>query len=103
MNKPRVMSSKAASLYAAANGNLYSFSFLNQDKSTGHIPEADIFDVQLQLYKVNPDHHGAFHKHGSCINTPLPDVKIFGDGSTPNGFSNEVCLDKQTTNLLLLF
>ena len=76
--------------------------FLNQDKSKGDIPAAGIADVQLQLYKVNPDHHNAFHNHGACINTPLPNRKIFGNGSTPNAFPSEVCLDKQTTNIIFI-
>ena len=70
------------------------FFFSNQDKSTGDIPAAGIADVQLQLYKKNRDHHSALHNHGAS----LPDVKICGNGSTPNGFPNEVCLDKQTTD-----
>jgi len=72
--------------------------FSNQGKSTGDIPEAGIADVQLQLYNVNPDHHTAFHNHSAS----LPDVKICGNGSTPNGFPNAVCLDKQTTNILFI-
>ena len=79
---------------------MYSIFFSNQDKSTGDIAAAGIADDQLQLYKVNPNHHGSFHNHGACINTSLPDVKIRKNGSTPNGFPSEVCLDKQTTNLL---
>ena len=74
------------------------FFFSNQDKSTGDIPAAGIADVQLQLYKKNPDHHSALHNHGAS----MPDVKICGNGSTPNGFPNEVCLDKQTTNILFI-
>ena len=78
----------------------FCFFFSNQDNFTGDIPAAGIADVQLQLYKVNPNHHRAFHNHGVCINTPSPIVKICKNGSTSNGFPSEVCLDKQTTNLL---
>ncbi|CAH3189728.1 unnamed protein product [Porites lobata] len=55
------------------------------DNTTGDIPAAGIADVQLQLYKKNRDHHSALHNHGAS----LPDVKICGNGSTPNGFPNE--------------
>ena len=79
------------------------FFFSNQDKSKGDIPAAGFADGQLQIYKVNHDHHRAFHNHGASINTPLSDGKIPGNGSTPNGFPSEVCLDKQTTNIIFIF
>ncbi|CAH3142152.1 unnamed protein product [Porites evermanni] len=62
------------------------------DNSKGEIPGAGIADVQLQLYNVQPDHHHALNNHSTCINTPLPTVKIFENGSKQNGFSDETQL-----------
>lgn len=83
----------------------YSDSFCYiQDNSKGEIPGAGIADVQLQLYNVQPDHHHALNNHSACINTPLPTVKIFENGSKQNGFSDEVCPHKHllTTQLFYL-
>ncbi|KAL9979336.1 hypothetical protein ACROYT_G016986 [Oculina patagonica] len=58
---------------------------LENTKSKGEIPGAEIADVQLQLYNVNPEHHHS----NKCISHQLPDIRVCGNGVKQNSMSDD--------------